>query len=282
MVASETILQAWAVPAWFSESPFDHTWVTDFDNRTAPYATIADVVAAGKNNWFCWGDFHPNGGAPDLPDGSLGSIAADMKIATCLVEPNVVTIGNPPAQGTIFHYGVDGVCHQLANQVLWSSVASNGGPLTVNQARGYEISNWLFGTYGRLDTQWQDKIHGCSPTLASAGALPQPMKPLFADDEFERHARRVLASPEAADRLQQVLALRGTARQTAESMRARLAAAPALIPPSGAELNAHYNEMLRQAAEILTAHEYVALFKVKPGEIVNMVDPTMVPKTAIE
>ena len=40
MVASETILQAWAVPAWFSESPFDHTWVTDFDNRTAPYQRL--------------------------------------------------------------------------------------------------------------------------------------------------------------------------------------------------------------------------------------------------
>jgi hypothetical protein len=32
-----TMLYAWAVPAFISESPVDHTWVTTYDNRVHSY-----------------------------------------------------------------------------------------------------------------------------------------------------------------------------------------------------------------------------------------------------
>jgi hypothetical protein len=32
-----TTLYAWATPAFYSEAPVDHTWVTDYDNQVDDY-----------------------------------------------------------------------------------------------------------------------------------------------------------------------------------------------------------------------------------------------------
>ena len=64
----------------------------------------------------------------------------------------------PAARGTIYVYGVDGVCHQLANQVLY---ATSGTRLTVNKARGYFFSTYLYGTYGLQHAAWASKIASC-------------------------------------------------------------------------------------------------------------------------
>jgi hypothetical protein len=270
-------LYAWALPALFGGSPVDHTWVTDFDPRIKSYPTINDVIAASANNWFCWGSYHQKGGTPQYADGFLGSIAADFSLATCLVTSNLPSSGNPPAQGTIFHYGVDGVCHQLANQVLWSSNGASGGPLTVSLARGYHVSTFLFGTYGLQHSAWQTKSLGCSTGIGNLivrGTLSQSMDATDSDD-FEQQASALLIQPEAAERLQRLLELRRTAVRTSEAMRSRMSTE--MFAPSGDELNAHYNNVLRQAATLLKPEEYRALFGFEPGEVVNLVDPAMVP-----
>lgn len=278
MANGNKTIWAWAVPAYFGGSPVDHTWVTDYDNRLSSYPTINSVVQAGNMYWFCWGSFHSKGGTSAITDGFLGSISANAHLATCLVMPNQPSNGNPPAQGTIFQYGIDGVCHQLANQVLFSSQATSGGPLTVNRARGYHVSTFLFGTYGRQLVAWRNQVAKCTSGMVPSALFEittQSMDATAGDDEFAQRARAVLSRPDAAKRLQQLLSVRGNALRTAESMRAR-ADNPGLIRPSAAELNAHYNEVLRQAAEILTPVEYLELFGFEPGEVVNLVDPDMV------
>src|ERR1700692_2791190 len=119
-------LFAWANPAFFAGSAWDHTWVTTYDNRTNAYATVAAVTSAGEDYWYCWGSFHPQGSTPSHPDGSLGSMVGDLALARCICLPNVPSNGHPLSCGTIFTYGIDGVCHQLANQVLWSTAKSAG------------------------------------------------------------------------------------------------------------------------------------------------------------
>ncbi len=269
-------LFAWAVPAFFGGSPVDHTWVTDFDSRIVTYPSIQAVIDAQANYWFCWGSYHPKGGTPQIPNGYLGSNTASLGVASCLVAPNLPCPGNPPAQGTIFHYGIDGVCHQLANQVLWSTNASPNGPLTVHLARGYAFSTFLFWTYGRQHAAWLTKSNSCvngGQGKPVHGMLEQSVE-ATTDDEFEKRAREVLKSPDASQRLRHLLELRTTTLRTAEAMRSRLSAD--MVAPSGAELNAHYNEVLRQAASILTVTEYRELFGFEPGEMVNLVDPAMV------
>jgi hypothetical protein len=109
--------------AFIDESPVDHTWVTSYDNRTQNFADIAAVIAANQDCWFCWGDYHAKGGTPSNPRGFLGSESGDLNVARCLVQPNADCSSTYAARGTIFTYGVDGVCHQFANQVLYSTRA---------------------------------------------------------------------------------------------------------------------------------------------------------------
>lgn len=268
-------LWAWAVPAWFSESLLDHTWVTDFDNRVTAYQTITDVISAGKNNWFCWGSYHDKGGTPKLPDGFLGSRQANANLAACLVTPNLPSKGNPAAQGTIFSYGIDGVCHQLANQVLWSTTGAPGGTLTVRQARGYPISSYLFGTYGRQTVDWRNKVASCS-SAATGGpkGLVMHSADVTPDDEFATRAREVLGPEDPNGKLARLLALRGAAVHTADTLRTRIAS-EAMMAPSAAELNAHHNDVLREAAQILSAAEFRELFGIEPGQRFDLVDPEM-------
>ena len=56
-MSSTRPLFAWANPAFFAGSAWDHTWVTTYDNRTSPYATIGAVTSAGEEYWYCWGSF---------------------------------------------------------------------------------------------------------------------------------------------------------------------------------------------------------------------------------
>ncbi|MFA6156187.1 hypothetical protein [Mesorhizobium sp.] len=148
-------LHAWAIPAFVSGSPVDHTWVTTYDNQQHHYADAAAVAAAGKDYWFCWGSYHPTGGVPGNPTGGLGKQAGNLTMARCLVQSNADSAKVAAAQGTILVYGIDGVCHQLANQVLY---ATSGTRLTVKKARGYVASSFLYGTYGLRHAAWASKI----------------------------------------------------------------------------------------------------------------------------
>lgn len=145
-----TTLYAWVHPLSIDKD-LDHTWVTDY----APppiYESIGAVEAAGKNYWYCWGIYHPEG-QDDNPYGAIGNSPGNLPMSLCICDSN-----DSSAYGTIFYYGWDGVCHQLANQVLYSTV----GPLTVKLARGYWISSHLWGTYGSNVNAWLAKIASCS------------------------------------------------------------------------------------------------------------------------
>ena len=129
---------AWAVPAfgvplsWFP----DHTWVTTYDNQSISYGNVQQIVRAKQFFWYCWGRFHRHGGTPVNATGLLGEKSGDVALAQCLVQPNADSRTVQKARGTIFTYGRHGVCHQLANQVLYAT-GTGGVPLIVEKARGY-------------------------------------------------------------------------------------------------------------------------------------------------
>jgi len=74
-------LYAWATPAFMPGAIWDHTWVTNYDNRLVNYLSIAEVVAADDEYWFCWGSYHTRGGAPAHSDGFLGSMPGNVGLA---------------------------------------------------------------------------------------------------------------------------------------------------------------------------------------------------------
>jgi hypothetical protein len=269
-------LWAWAVPTPFEDSPVDHTWVTDYDNRVNAYPNVAAVIAAQANYWFCWGDFHPDGSGAHQPKGYLGSAAGDLAWANCLCTSNASSASNLPTCGTIYHYGVDGVCHQLANQVLWSTSAIPGGPLTVAKARGYGLSTFFYGSYGLQHDAWSDRKTQCVPAGGQHAARGGTMKTAQPeDDEFVAKARAVLHGKDAEPKLAALLAIRAQAHTTLAAHKAKILLGAG--SPSADELNAAHQARLHQASRLLSADEFSALFGIAPGEIdkVQLVVPQM-------
>lgn len=262
---------AWVNPAFWSHAPVDHTWVTSYDSRATSYSNIGDVIAAGQINWYCWGDFHLDGNPPDPIAVQSGS----GTLAQCLVEGNAASNGNPAAQGTIFSYGVDGVCHQLANQVLYATGSASQAPATVKNARGYGASSFLYGTYGLQQAAWLAKLQGCLAHTTPVSGLPmklgetilgEPPMPDLRDDFADRASDVLKDDP---DRLNALLSLRGSA-QTYLATRI-----PGFTAPTAELLNARNQHLLDQAALLLEPEQFRQLFGVEPGERVDLVDPTM-------
>ena len=282
MAQSSTIpLFAWAVPAIVQGAPVDHTWVTTYDNQLTPYPTDRAVASAGEDYWYCWGSFHARGGTPPRPTGLLGQQAGDLALARCLVQSNADSNVASGARGTIFVYGVDGVCHQLANQVLYAT-GSGAAPMTVRLARGYMASTFIYGTYGLQHAAWAAKVQSCSVSSSkrvggrSSGGTPRgavaplPMSPRMPElhDDFEAHAREVLGNePEMLARL---LTLKGEVHAYA------VQTLPGFTAPRAQTLNARNQHLLDQAAILLGPQRFEEVFGFPPGEIVQLVDPSAV------
>lgn len=223
---------------------------------------------AGEANWYCWGSFHLKGGTPGNADGFIGSKAGDRAIADCLVLTNANSNTNAAARGTIFTYGIDGVCHQLANQVLYATKANASPPMTVKAARGYAISTFLYGTYGLQHAAWQSKLLTC------AGERPMTKMPSGVEervehlpDDFENHARQVLS--DKPELLHKLLALRTEVNTFAAQK------VPGFFPPDAALLNARNQHLLDQAAALLGPDEFRNVFGIEAGERIDIVDPTV-------
>ena len=143
-MSTET-LYSWA--RHLDDVPFlDHTWVTDFTEPATP--------APGDNYWYCWGELHTT------LDKDLATGQADLAVASAIMPPNTPAKpeGTPAYQkteymGAIDYYGLDGVCHQTANEVL-AATGSSGEAVTVMGAAGYGLSTFMFGTYGLNDEKW--------------------------------------------------------------------------------------------------------------------------------
>jgi hypothetical protein len=98
---------------------------------TQLFADLADHTyvecGTGGRGWSCWGG---KVGGAELRRGTGSTRRADQ-------------IAGANERGGITCYLINGVCHQAANRILLPVM------ITVRGARGYEVSEALFGTYGR-------------------------------------------------------------------------------------------------------------------------------------
>jgi hypothetical protein len=98
---------------------------------TSLYANLADHTyvecGTGGKAWSCWGD--KTGGT------ALRRNSGSTRRANAIARPN--------ERAGIRCYLVNGVCHQAANRILLPA------GITVRGTRGYDVSEALFGTYGR-------------------------------------------------------------------------------------------------------------------------------------
>ncbi|MBM6447363.1 MULTISPECIES: hypothetical protein [Pseudomonas] len=265
-----SLFYVWVTPAFIDGSWVDHTWVTDYDTHLTPHRSIHAVKANGGRVWLCWGDFHAKGKSMKHPNGLIGSAQGSLPVADCLCKANAYSKTDVDACGTILIYGIDGVCHQLANQVLWATKAPNVSPLVVQKARGYSVSKALYGVYGIDSQAWQQRTKSCA--IRNLDPDPQWGVAMLANapDSFERHAASVLRLSEKLSRL---IKLRQQHQANLAELKASVLRGGKM--PSAQMLNSLNNDFLRQAAELLGPIDFEKIFEIPAGEVVNLVDPKM-------
>jgi nucleoid DNA-binding protein len=266
LIAQSQSLFAWARPI-SKRNKVEHTWITTYDSGKTKYLNIAQVTAAKELYWYCWGDFHSSGRL-------LGTQVGDVQLANCYVEPNANSRTIAPARGTIFSYALDGVCHQLANQVLYSTISNGQVPLTVEGAVGYRSSTYIYGMYGLQHEAWAAKIASCSGTkrldISELGDPAMTGEP----DDFERRAREVLEkrNPKL---LAELLILRSAASQKISELR------PTSVHLSAQQINARNQRLFDKAAELLGPKLYKEIFEFSPSEKIDLVESTIANPTKI-
>ena len=244
---STEMLFAWAAPAFVDQSPFDHTWVTTFDLNDHRHGKVQTARRNGLY-WYCYGDLR-------LKGQKLSAKIGSTSISSCLVQPNIRSEESQAAKGTIFRYGIHGVCHQLANQVLFGT-ATTGPAITVKSARGYWLSSFRYGTYGINNADWEERKRRCKVKLETSENDETQMNL----DDFEKHASEVLGHhPELLRRL---LAL----RQDLLKIR---------VPDdaSAAQMNAINQAWFDKVAHLLGPKQFKAVFGHPPSRRVDLVDP---------
>ncbi|APA85431.1 hypothetical protein BJG93_08600 [Paraburkholderia sprentiae WSM5005] len=267
---SVVTLFAWTVPAYFKGSVVDHTWVTTYDSRAKIYPALADVLIAGEHYWYSWGGFHARGGTTVSADGFLASAGADLLYASCLCQPDVDSNLDPAARGTLFSYGRDGVCHQLSNQILWATGSGRATPATVRMARGYWLSNAIFGTYGKQHAAWASKKIQCS--TASGGNAMEPGHSQSDVDDFQQHLQATLKGPDADAKIKSLMNHRRALMVRVERLQD---APPGGDAPSASTLNDAYSSFLHDAADILGPDDFERVFGERPKDEMNVVDPSV-------
>jgi hypothetical protein len=256
-------LYAWVSPAFMPPgiwAPVEHTWVTSYNCRLTPYPNIDAVKNAGASYWYCLGDFHPHPNKAHIVycPNTLG-------MEQCLVGSN-----DPQSAGTIAHYGIDGVCHQLANQILFANSTQHTWQ-TVQRAQGYLTSSAIYGTYGRREYEWMQRRLACQVTVNYRPSL----------SILVVRASRILKLPRSHAVVQELETLRQGLLKQIDIVGYRPRRLKESAKMRVKEINAHINSFLKESACILAQqHEkyipevaFQQIFGIAPHEQIYLVDP---------
>ena len=129
---ADTVSSIALVPGRFAE----HTWVTTYEHVLSCPPDPVD-----GEYWYCRGDCRTT--PPQNKNVRLlGVRSGDTAFAIRVGVPNDESCNMG------LRYGVHGVCHQMANRLLRATGIDGGPPLTVANAKGYLLSEAMFGVYG--------------------------------------------------------------------------------------------------------------------------------------
>jgi hypothetical protein len=122
----------------------DHTWVV-----TEPEQNCWPALGGGeKGNYYCKSNHWSKGtytppSSPHSKGKKVCTGSGEVSQATCMGKPKRTThLKIPSSAGVV--YGINGVCHMIANRVLYHTGK------TVSGAKGYWLSCSHYGTYGTL------------------------------------------------------------------------------------------------------------------------------------
>lgn len=242
-------LYAYANPLSAPLSFADHTWVTSYPERPK-------CPGPAPSYWYSTGDCHPS--AKDHDPRPLGDGEGDAGMAQCIAEPDVSTFDPGPATALI-KYGIDGVCHQIANRILAATGVNGKSPVTVSAAHGYWVSRFAFGEYG-TPAQWARLRSQCGlPAIGAVG--------MHAD-------LAAMAARVGADKYISILQAAQDQLRTRIVEIGRLAASGSIPPRRVAdEVNKAVNASLRGLAKNLGPEEFQRVFDWPAEQDIVLVRP---------
>jgi len=263
-------LYSWANPIGGVGNIVDHTWVTSFP--------AASQCPPPQSYWYSWGGCHETG--PGTTAKPLATHGADLAVAKCICTADLGEYIPPdsPSHGGINLYGIDGVCHQLSNRILWAATLGSGAPVTVEGAKGYSVSRWLYGTYGGNLADWQQRIARCTAAHPAAPGTPVAMMahaPQSLDADLAAMIREKLGPEISGEKTARILQIRRNILESKSVLDRRVRSGQ--IPPRqfAESVNELVDRGLHQVAQVLTPAEYLKLFGLPPGERIGVVDPAI-------
>ncbi|HSM89095.1 MAG TPA: hypothetical protein VLT56_03650 [Desulfobacterales bacterium] len=147
---------------------------------TSLFANLADHTyvkcGTGGKAWGCWGG---KTGGTELRRGTGSTQRADA-------------VAEADERARIKCYLINGVCHQAANRIVFHA------GITVRGARGYDVSEALFGTYGRPRGPFGTCLSPFNQHADVTGDLPECVETRAMRQQVARKARAL--SPEASKR----------------------------------------------------------------------------------
>lgn len=168
---------------------------------TSLFANLADHTyiqcGTGAKAWGCWGG---KTGGEELRRATASTRRADA-------------IAAADERAGIQCYLVNGVCHQAANRILFPA------GITVRGARGYDVSEALFGTYGRPRGPFGTCLSPFNQHPLVTGELPECAEPRAKHQPGARKTRAIAPEERRRERkyIKDVLAIYGENERTARS-----------------------------------------------------------------
>jgi hypothetical protein len=236
----------------FGIVPFaDHTWVTDYESRP-------QCPKPSENYWYSTGACHPS--ANDNDPRLLSAANADLDIARCIANPNERSFKPGPATAGI-RYGIDGVCHQIANRILAATAINGKTPITVEGARGYKVSRFVYLEYGP-SKQWKELCSKCKVPIRTAKAIKTEIRTMALKAGLRNKTDIIM---------EEHFKLRSRIEQIADQKSTKAFA----TGNTASEINDAINSSLKNLVERLGPEDFQRLFDWPAGEEIILVNPEL-------
>lgn len=250
---SDKTVYVWANPLKVAGF-LDHTWVTTYD----PVKCCPIDLTQG-DYWYCWGICHETGQYNPRAR-LLDTGQAAIKLANCISNPN----DKNDHAGITSWYGRYGVCHQVANRILFSTGSESSSPLLVSGAHGFWLSHLLYGNYGGKEGNWEEVQKNCGvinviPNLMDLSPMLEMLQATMGADYSD-------AMIEPLRQVQQeMLAYKA-------ELEARVEAGEMTVEQFAVAINQILAENLPRLADIIGIEYSRIVFGVEPGEEVYLID----------
>lgn len=139
----------------------DHVFVTDYP--------LQNSSQTEDQYWYCWGQLYTDYRA------QIVKASGSVSLANSIMPANEPAYSGSPTgdpannMGAIVYYGLDGTCHQTANEVLAATGSASEEPSRVSDCHGYALTTFFYGTYGTNKDAWDKIVAGPLANVKLAG-----------------------------------------------------------------------------------------------------------------